>query len=53
LLNPEDGVVNTDGSFSFIHPKNLNVKIVYDGSKKMVTVNYDDVERIKADLNRN
>jgi enterochelin esterase-like enzyme len=48
LLNPDDGVVNKDGSFRFINPKDLNVKIIYREKEKIVTINYDEVEKIKA-----
>lgn len=50
LLNTEDGVINKDGSFRFINPKDLKVKIIYNGEEKMVTVIYDEVEKIKKQL---
>ncbi|NOT74652.1 MAG: esterase family protein [Cyclobacteriaceae bacterium] len=50
LLNTEDGVVNKDGSFRFTNPKDLTVKITYDGQEKSITVNYNEVEKIKAGL---
>jgi len=33
LLNPADGVVNKDGSFRFIEPKDLKLKIIYKVKK--------------------
>ena len=53
LLNPEDGIVNKDGSFHFINPKDLNVKIVYNGNEKIISINYNEVEKIKAELYKN
>ena len=48
LLNPEDGVVNADGSFRFINPKDLKVKVSYKTEERMITIGYNKVERIKA-----
>ena len=48
LLNSKDGVVNKDGSFRFINPKDLKVKIIYKGEEKITTISYEEVEKIKA-----
>jgi enterochelin esterase-like enzyme len=46
LLNAEDGVVNKDGSFRFINPKDLKVKIIYRSEEKLLTINYKEVDAI-------
>ncbi len=43
LLNPDDGVVNKDGSFRFTNPKDLKVKIEYKGEERMMIINYNEV----------
>lgn len=48
LLNPDDGVVNKDGSFRFINSKDLKVKIIYNGEERIIIINYEEVEKIKA-----
>lgn len=48
LLNPMDGVVNKDGSFRFINPKDLKLKVEYNGEQREITISYDEVERIKT-----
>lgn len=48
LLNPDDGVVNTDGSFRFTNPKNLKVKVVIYEEEKEITIDYNEVEKIKS-----
>ena len=50
LLNPNDGVVNPDGSFRFTQPKDLKVKISYGGESREHIVSYAEVEKIKATL---
>jgi len=50
LLNPEDGVVNTDGSFRFVNAKDLKVKISYKNEERMMILNYADIEKIKSSL---
>lgn len=50
VTNPGDGVVNKDGSFYFINPQDLNVKINYNGEEKTMVINYKEVEKIKAGL---
>lgn len=50
VFNPEDGVVNRDGSFRFINPKDLMVKISYKGEERMMTLDYGAIEKIKASL---
>jgi enterochelin esterase-like enzyme len=48
LQNPEDGVINKDGSFHFINPKDLQVTILYKGEEKEIRISYREVEKIKA-----
>ncbi len=43
LLNPEDGVVNKDGSFRFNSTKDLIIKVIYQGEEKTITINYAEV----------
>lgn len=50
LLNPEDGVVNADGSFRFINPKDLKVKIIYKNEERLLTLSYAEIEKTKATL---
>lgn len=50
LSNPEDGAVNKDGSFRFINPKDLTVKVSYMGEEKTMVIKYAEVEKIKAGL---
>lgn len=50
LFNPEDGVVNKDGSFRFINPKDLKVKVSFMGEEKIMLIKYAEVEKIKAGL---
>jgi predicted alpha/beta superfamily hydrolase len=49
LLNTDDGVVNKDGSFRFINPKDLHVKIEFAGEERMILINYGETEKIKKD----
>jgi enterochelin esterase-like enzyme len=48
LLNPEDGVVNADGSFRFINQNDLKVKITFRNEERMLTLSYAEIEKIKA-----
>ncbi|MEO8172053.1 MAG: alpha/beta hydrolase-fold protein [Sediminibacterium sp.] len=50
LLNPEDGVVNTDGSFRFNGTKDLKVKIIYKNEERSLTFSYTEIEKIKSTL---
>jgi enterochelin esterase-like enzyme len=50
LQNPEDGVVNKDGSFRFIRQKDLYLKVTYKEEEKLITISYDEVEKIKSRL---
>jgi enterochelin esterase-like enzyme len=50
ILNPEDGTVNKDGSFIFIHPKDLKIKVGYRGEEKTIIISYSEVEKIKDGL---
>jgi enterochelin esterase-like enzyme len=50
VLNPEDGVVNRDGSFRFINPKDLRVRVSFKGEDKMMKLDYEAIEKIKAGL---
>ena len=43
LLNPDDGIVYKDGSFSFIHPKDLMFRISFNGEEKYDTVKYTGI----------
>lgn len=45
LLNPEDGVVNKDGSFRFTHPKDLKIKVTYLNESKIIEVSYSEVNK--------
>ena len=47
LDNAGDGIVNKDGSFRFINPKDLHVRVSYNGEIKGTIINYADVEKIK------
>lgn len=44
LLNPDDGVVNYDGSFRFNSNKDLRVNVKYQHLTKLVTIGYQTVE---------
>ncbi len=48
--NPEDGVVNPDGSFRFINPKDLRVTVSYKGEEKKIVLGYTDIEKEKSKL---
>lgn len=50
LTNPADGVVNKDGSFRFINPRDLNVIVKYNGEEKTMVIKYAEVEKKKAGL---
>ncbi|MEP7322797.1 MAG: alpha/beta hydrolase-fold protein [Saprospiraceae bacterium] len=47
LLNTADGRINKDGSFQFINPIGLKVKITYRGEEKTITVPYSEYAKIK------
>jgi enterochelin esterase-like enzyme len=50
LLNNADGVVNKDGSFSFLHKKDLEISVSYKKEARKILIRYDEVEKIKARL---
>lgn len=50
LLNNADGVVNKDGSFSFLHKKDLEISVSYKKEARRILIRYDEVEKIKARL---
>jgi enterochelin esterase-like enzyme len=50
LLNPEDGVVNRDGSFVFTAKNDLKVKITFKNEERLLTLNYGEIEKIKTTL---
>lgn len=43
LLNPNDGVINKDGSFRFLGNRDLKVIVTYLGESKAIDVMYDQV----------
>jgi len=45
LLNPEDGVVNKDGSFRFTHTKDLKINVTYLNESKTIDVSYSGVSK--------
>lgn len=47
LLNTADGIINKDGSFRFINPIDLKVKITYKGEEKTVSIPYYEYAKIK------
>jgi len=47
LLNPNDGVVNREGSFDFKSTNNLVVKIRYQNVSDSVVVGYQAVQQLK------
>jgi len=47
LLNPNDGVVNRDGSFDFTSTHDLIVKIRYQNESDSITVGFQAVQQMK------
>jgi enterochelin esterase-like enzyme len=50
--NPEDGIVNPDGSFRFLNPKDLKVRVAYKGEEKKIVLGYEEIEKEKRLMNR-
>ena len=48
LMNAADGTVNKDGSFLFINPVDLKVKITYQGEEKIITIPFNEAAQIKG-----
>lgn len=47
LLNPNDGKVNSDGSFHFVSTNDLTVLIEYEDIKQTVVIRYNEIESRK------
>jgi predicted alpha/beta superfamily hydrolase len=48
--NPEDGIVNPDGSFRFLRPKDLKVTVTYKGEERKIVLRYEEIENEKKRL---